>query len=137
MPKYIYTNFQVVQFTFVATNSKNSQIKQIFLSRQFVFGPKVPAHSLKMKNAINKSCLAYAKVYLYHFSGHLVHICGRKLKKQPNTIPFLPRKSVYGPEVPANSLKIKNATNKSCWAYAKVYLYQFASHLVHICGHKH
>ena len=80
--------------------------------------------------------LAYAKVYLYHFSGHLVHICGRKLKKQPNTIPFLPRKSVYGPEVPANSLKIKNATNKSCWAYAKVYLYQFSSCLVHICGHK-
>ena len=30
MPKYIYTNFQVIWFTFVATNSKNSQIRQLF-----------------------------------------------------------------------------------------------------------
>ena len=95
MPKYICTTFQVIWFTFVVANTKNSQIPQLFLSRKSVYGPEVPTNSLKSKYATNKSCWAYAKVYLYQFSSHLVHICGHKLKKQSNTTTFLPRKSVF------------------------------------------
>ena len=49
MPKYICTTFQVIWFTFVAANSKNSQIRYLFYLENRFMGQKYLQIASKLK----------------------------------------------------------------------------------------